>query len=67
MWKWSLSDEERTVYEGDFTRMWCRKEAVAKMTGEGINGYPDYIDTTKYQFHEELIEHKGQKYWLVVV
>jgi hypothetical protein len=37
------------------------------MTGEGITGYPDYIDTTKFQFHEQQIEWKGQQYWLVAV
>ena len=63
----SLTDDEKAIYDGDFTRIWCRKEAVAKMTGEGISGYPVNIDTTTYTFHEQQIEWKGQKYWLVAV
>ena len=63
----SLSENEKAVYDGDFTRFWCRKEAVAKMTGEGITGYPNNIDTTEYQFNEQLLEYGGQKYWLVAV
>ena len=63
----SLTEKEQATFDGDFTRLWCRKEAVAKMTGEGIIGYPNYIDTTAYKFNESLIEYKGQKYWLVAV
>ena len=63
----SLTDDEKAIYDGDFTRIWCRKEAVAKMTGEGITGYPVKIDTSTYTFHEQQIERNGQKYWLVVV
>lgn len=63
----SLSENEEPVYDGDFTHLWCRKEAVAKMTGEGITGYPNNIDTTEYKFIEQQIEHTGQKYWLVAV
>lgn len=63
----SLCTAEKRIYDGDFTRIWCRKEALAKMTGEGIMGYPDGIDTTKFQFDETLIEYCGQKYWLVAV
>lgn len=62
----SLCENEKAVFDGDFTRLWSRKEAVAKMTGEGITGYPNYIDTTRYEFYEEQIEFAGQKYWLVV-
>lgn len=63
----SLTDAEKAVYDGDFTLIWCRKEAVAKMTGEGISGYPVNIDTTNYTFDEKQIEWNGQKYWLVAV
>lgn len=63
----SLSESEKAVYNGDFTRLWCRKEVIAKMTGKGIIGYPNNIDTTEYKFMEQQIEHAGQKYWLVVV
>lgn len=63
----SLCEAEKNVYDGDFTRIWCRKEAVAKMTGEGITGYPAHIDTTGYAFHEELIDYEGKSYWLAAV
>lgn len=63
----SLTIAEQDDFDGDFIRLWCRKEAVAKMTGEGITGYPRNIDTTAYTFHEKQIEWKGQNYWLVVV
>ncbi|MCR5783674.1 MAG: 4'-phosphopantetheinyl transferase superfamily protein [Clostridia bacterium] len=63
----SLSGNELAVFDGDFTRIWCRKEAVAKMTGEGITGYPDYIDTCDpgYCFTENTVVHNDMKYWLV--
>ena len=63
----SLSGNELAVFDGDFTRIWCRKEAVAKMTGEGITGYPDYIDTCDpvYCFTENTVVHNDRKYWLV--
>lgn len=63
----SLTDAEKAVYDGDFTHIWCRKEAVAKMTGEGITGYPVNIDTINYTFDEKQIEWNGQKYWLVAI
>jgi len=63
----SLTIAEQDSFDGDFTHLWCRKEAVAKMTGEGITGYPNNIDTTEYKFNEQQIEHAGQKYWLVVM
>ena len=34
----SLCDNEKETFDGDFTRIWVRKEAVAKMTGKGIVG-----------------------------
>lgn len=63
----SLSPREREAFDGDFTRIWSRKEAVAKMTGEGISGYPNQIDTTGFDFREKRIDHDGQNYWLVAV
>lgn len=62
----SLCENEKTVFDGDFTRLWSRKEAVAKMTGKGIVGYPVDIDTTEYRFLEEKISCEGKKYWLSV-
>ena len=41
----TLSDRERAVYDGDFTRLWCRKESVAKLTGRGMGAHPARIDT----------------------
>lgn len=61
----SLTATEQDSFDGDFTRLWCRKEAVAKMTGQGITGYPRNLDTKKYEFKEQMIEWNGQKYWLV--
>ena len=60
-----MSGKEKNEFDRDFTRLWCRKEAIAKMTGEGITGYPNNIDTTEYTFTEKQIECDGQKYWLV--
>ena len=59
-----LTDPERACFDGDFIRVWCRKEAVAKMTGRGITGYPVDIDTTDtgYHFWEELIEYGQNTY-----
>ena len=61
----SLTITEQDSFDGDYTRFWCRKEAVAKMTGEGITGYPVNIDTTRYEFNERQLEWGKQKYWLV--
>lgn len=41
----SMTDGERAVYDGDFTRLWCRKESLAKLTGRGVVGHPSRIDT----------------------
>ncbi len=63
----SLSPAERESYDGDFTRLWCRKEAYAKLTGAGLTGYPSNIDTTTLncEFTEEKISWQGNAYWLV--
>lgn len=60
----SLTDAEKAAYDGDFTRIWCRKESVAKMTGRGIVSYPAGIETTRYEFWEEKITYGGESYWL---
>ena len=61
----SLTDAEKKAYDGDFTRIWSRKEAVGKMTGKGITGYPNGIETGAYSFREERIEADGEAYWVV--
>ncbi len=61
----SLAERERLSFDGDFTRIWCRKEAVAKMTGEGIVGYPWHIDTTAYPFTERQVMFNDRLFWLV--
>ncbi len=62
----SLCMKEKNSFDGDFTRLWCRKEAVAKMTGKGIVGYPADIDTTNgYQFIENYITKPEGHYWII--
>ena len=61
----TLTDREKETFDGDFTRMWCRKEAVVKMTGDGIKHYPFRIETTEYSFWERKIEYNGSRYWIV--
>ena len=63
----SLSERERASFDGDFTRLWCRKESLAKMTGAGLMGYPNHIDTIDpgIVFSEEKIEFGGELYWVV--
>ena len=63
----SLTETERVSYDGDFTRIWCRKEAMVKMTGKGISGYPNSIDTTVPHFWEQKIESNGRQFWIVAV
>ena len=60
----SLTELEKACFDGDFTRLWCRKEAIAKLTGEGITGYPNSIETTAYRFCERKISCGDREYWL---
>ena len=64
-----LSDQEMEHFDGDFTRIWCRKEAIAKMTGRGILAYPSFLDTedAQYRFREQRVSFEGMDYWLVSV
>jgi phosphopantetheinyl transferase len=64
----SLSKKEKLEYDGDFTRFWCKKESIAKLTGQGITGYPNEIETEDmaYTFCEKKICFKEKYYWLVV-
>ncbi|MBQ6066455.1 MAG: 4'-phosphopantetheinyl transferase superfamily protein [Clostridia bacterium] len=63
----SLTVAEKALFDGDFTRFWCRKEAVAKMTGRGITGYPSDIDTVAdgICYEEKKLEYQGAFFWLV--
>ena len=61
----SLTEDEMRFFDGDFTRIWSRKEALAKMTGQGIMGYPNDIDTMAYDFYEQRIEYNQREYWLI--
>ena len=65
----SLTNAEKATFDGDFTRMWCRKEAAAKLTGEGLSGYPNHIDTTELdtRFYEYRIQWDSCNYWLVAI
>lgn len=63
----TLTASEMEAFDGDFTRMWCRKEALVKMSGEGIQSYPFNIDTTEKYFQEKKIEYNGTKYWIAAV
>lgn len=62
----SLCENEKAVFDGDFTRFWSRKEAFAKMTGKGITGYPVNIDTTKCELTEKRIISHGNYFWIVM-
>ena len=52
-----LSPEEAAAFDGDFLRLWCRKECVVKATGEGLWGYPDAVPAFDpgYVFFETLL------------
>jgi len=63
----SLTEAELAVFDGDFTRIWCRKEAAGKMTGEGITGFPRKIETLHRIYEEQRIEYGGSRYWLAAV
>lgn len=63
----TLTDREKATFDGNFTRMWCRKEALVKMSGEGIKSYPFNIDTTDKSFQEKQIEYNGSRYWIVSI
>ncbi len=63
----SMTAAEKEAFDGDFIRLWCRKEALAKMTGEGIVGYPSDLDTSCRRFTEQKVSFGGESYWLTAV
>lgn len=65
----SLTAKEKDGYDGNFTRLWCRKESIAKLTGIGISGYPSGLDTTdnRYMFSEARFLYKNTTYCMASV
>ena len=61
------TEREKEEFDGDFTRVWCRKEDLVKMSGEGIKSYPFNIDTTEKAFREKRIAYNGARYWIVSI
>ncbi len=61
-----LSAEEKRDFDGDFIRLWCRKECVVKLTGEGLCGYPDRVDAfdPAIDFEESVIARPDGAYRL---
>ena len=61
-----LTSEEQRVFQEDYTRAWCRKEAAAKITGAGIFLHPAEIDilSDEYVFEEATVEAAGEEYRL---
>ncbi len=61
-----LTEREKQTYDGDFIRLWCRKECIVKLTGDGIYGYPDQIETDDpaIVFAEKTIVFGGETYRL---
>ena len=61
-----LSEREKQAFDGDFLRLWCRKESIVKLTGEGLYGYPDQIesDDGRYDICESIVTHNEVPYRL---
>ena len=61
-----LSEDEKRDFDGDFIRLWCRKECVVKLTGEGLRGYPDGVDAFDpgIDFEESVIARPDGDYRL---
>ncbi len=62
-----LTEAEKTSFDGDYIRLWCRKEALVKMTGYGVTGLPYHIDTSGYAYSDREIEYGGRRYCLTAV
>lgn len=61
-----LSPAEKAAFDGDFIRLWCRKECILKLTGEGLTGYPNAVETGdgRWAFEERLVTFAQQTYRL---
>lgn len=62
-----LTESEKASFDGDYIRLWCRKEALVKMTGIGVTGLPYHIDTSGYMYSDREIEYEGKRYCLTAV
>ena len=62
----SLTEQEKKNFDGDFTRIWCRKEAASKISGEGLNGFPENIDSLRFLYYENKLIVDQTAYWLTV-
>ena len=62
-----LTEREKQCFDGDFIRLWCRKESIVKLTGEGLFGYPVNVETadSRFDFSEASVTHHGEMYHLV--
>lgn len=61
-----LTEREKETFDGDFLRLWCRKECIVKLTGAGLYGYPNEIesDDPRFVFIEDIIHYAGSVYRL---
>lgn len=61
-----LSSAESAHFDGDFVRLWCRKECIVKLTGEGLCGYPADVNAfdSRFTFREELLQTDSGSYRL---
>lgn len=62
----TLSINEKNIFDGDFTKIWCYKECIAKLTGHGLGSRPAKINTLdpKYSFRSTLVSYNSVKYRL---
>lgn len=61
-----LSKTERAIFDGDFAGLWCRKESIAKLTGQGVGSHPARIDTLneRYQIRQAAFLYQEAQYAL---
>lgn len=59
-----FSDKEISIFSDNLIRAWCRKECIAKLTGEGIVDFPCNIDITdcRYGFADYIVTHEAEEY-----
>ena len=61
-----VTEAESAALGGDFFRLWCRKECIVKLTGEGLAGFPIGVDAldARYRFRETRLQTRGGVYQL---